>query len=143
MSALATGGLTAPPVDEGGILPADDALFVGAYCLFGIPLFALTLSKLAQFVVQRHVRHAERRAIEAPLRRVDFDLAASLCDDEGGLRLSDFVVLQMLRQGKLSLTAVRLMRARFNLLDRDASGRLSLEEATGMQVRRPGGHENP
>lgn len=52
VSALATGGLTAPPVNAAGILPADDAIFVGIFCLFGIPLFALTLSKAARILVQ-------------------------------------------------------------------------------------------
>lgn len=33
VSALATGGLTAPQVNADGILPADDSIFVGVYCL--------------------------------------------------------------------------------------------------------------
>ena len=52
VSALATGGLTAPPVNAQGILPADDAIFVGVYCLFGIPLFALALSKVPHVIVE-------------------------------------------------------------------------------------------
>eukprot|EP00585_Thalassiosira_rotula_P012458 CAMPEP_0196132366 /NCGR_PEP_ID=MMETSP0910-20130528/2023_1 /TAXON_ID=49265 /ORGANISM="Thalassiosira rotula, Strain GSO102" /LENGTH=352 /DNA_ID=CAMNT_0041391973 /DNA_START=2082 /DNA_END=3139 /DNA_ORIENTATION=- len=48
VSALATGGLTAPPVDPTtGILPTGPALFCGFYCLFGIPLMALTLGIFA------------------------------------------------------------------------------------------------
>eukprot|EP00934_Nitzschia_sp_Nitz4_P003197 Nitzschia sp. Nitz4//scaffold98_size77359//60977//61803//NITZ4_005556-RA/size77359-processed-gene-0.21-mRNA-1//1//CDS//3329560781//3187//frame0 len=48
VSALATGGLTAPPVDKNGTLPASAAIFCGVYCLFGIPLFALTLGHFAR-----------------------------------------------------------------------------------------------
>lgn len=99
VSALATGGLTAPPVNAEGILPADDAIFVGVFCLFGIPLFALALSKVARVLVERHVVAAEREAIATPLQRAEFDLAKNLCCQKNdGVHLSDFVVLQLLRQ---------------------------------------------
>ena len=130
VSALATGGLTAPPVDAQGIMPRDDALFVGTYCLFGIPLFALMLSKAARFFVESHVLEAEARSVATPMRRSEFELAKSLCTpDDNRVHLSDFLVLHLLRQGKMSIESIRLLRTQFELLDRDAMGALTLDQA--------------
>jgi hypothetical protein len=79
VSALATGGLTGvsadiiliidssicsenlkfiyifhlqPSVNSEGILPTEPAIFCGLYCLFGIPLFALTLGHFARLLVE-------------------------------------------------------------------------------------------
>lgn len=77
VSALATGGLTGvsadifenepyqsvskinlnliysqPSVNSKGILPTEPAIFCGLYCLFGIPLFALTLGHFARLLVE-------------------------------------------------------------------------------------------
>jgi hypothetical protein len=81
------GGLTAPSVDAvSGVMPRDDALFTGFYCLLGIPLFALTLGHFALVLVESHVVAAERRAIAAPLRPEEFALARSLCSGSGASR---------------------------------------------------------
>ena len=144
VSALATGGLTAPQVNPAdGILPADDSIFVGVYCLFGIPLFALMLSKVARLLVERHVVDAERRAIATPLAPAEFEMAKSLCTaDDGYVHLSDFVVLHLLRQGKVSFESIRLLRAQFGMLDRDRTGRLAVEEACGPHAG-PGASGQP
>ena len=76
---------------------------------------------------------AERKAIAAPMHPEEFELAKSLCTDDGVVHLSDFVVLHLLRQGKLDIDTIRLLRAQFELLDVDASGMLTLEEATRAQ----------
>merc|ERR1712146_507989 len=96
ISAMATGGLTAPPVAADGILPGDDAIFVGCYCLVGIPLFALALSKGARLVVQSHHQAAERRAIATPMRQAEFELAKSLFTDDDHVNLGEFMVLHLM-----------------------------------------------
>jgi len=130
VSALATGGLTAPPVDAAGAMPSADAIFVGTYCLFGIPLFTLMLAKLARVLVERHVIAAERRAIATRMRPDEFDLAKSLVTrDDGYVHLSDYLVLHLLRQGKISHDTVGLLRAQFDLLDVGGGGVLTLQQA--------------
>ena len=74
---------------------------------------------------------AERRAIATPLRRSEFELATLLTTDDGVVHLSDFIVLQLLRQGKITIETIRLVRAQFSMLDTDASGHLTTEQATG------------
>jgi len=131
ISALATGGLTAPPVNEQGILPARPAIFCGIYCLFGIPLFALTLGHFARVLVQHHVLSAEYSAIKRKLTPKEFDFAKRICTPGDNLmHLSDFIVLQLLRQGKITTEVVEMMRDIFERLDVDGDGKLTLERAT-------------
>jgi Ca2+-binding EF-hand superfamily protein len=130
VSALATGGLTAPDVNQDGILPAEPAIFCGVFCLLGIPLFALTLGHFARVLVSGHVAAMEASALTRPLSRAEFDLAKHLTTKDSVVHLSDFVVLQLLRQGKLSLEAIEVLKQNFELLDSDRSGTLTLKQAT-------------
>jgi Ca2+-binding EF-hand superfamily protein len=130
VSALATGGLTAPDVNPDGILPAGPAIFCGVFCLLGIPLFALTLGHYARVLVSGHVAAIEASALTRPLSGAEFDLAKHLTTRDSVVHLSDFVVLQLLRQGKLSLEAIEVLKENFELLDSDQSGTLTLEQAT-------------
>lgn len=130
VSALATGGLTAPPVDENGILPAGPAIFCGMYCLFGIPLFALTLGQFARVLVEGHIVEEEHAAITRPLSRSEFQFASKICSKDDAIHLSDFIVLQLFRQGKLSVESLEFMKRQFELFDKNQSGRLSWNEAT-------------
>ena len=50
------------------------------------------------------------------------------------MHLSDFVVLHLLRQGKITLEQIKMVRAQFELCDRDGLGRLTLEQATAGGV---------
>lgn len=144
VSALATGGLTAPPVNQDGILPAEPAIFCGLYCLFGIPLMAVTLGHFATTLVSKHVRRMEQYCLTRPMTSAEFELGQSLTrtktkartgrrrikKDENGLHFGDFVVLQLLRQGRLSKDNVETLRGVFERLDKDLRGVLMIEEAT-------------
>lgn len=130
VSALATGGLTAPEVNADGILPAEPAIFCGFYCLFGIPLFALTLGHFARALVSDHVTAMEEWALTRPLTMDEFDLASHLTTRDSKVHLSDFIVLQLLRQGKLSVEMVQVLKQNFEHLDVNKKGTLSLLQAT-------------
>jgi len=51
-----------------------------------------------------------------------------------GLRLSDFVVLQLLRQGKISIRTLDILKREFEMLDADNTGLLTLQEATSWST---------
>jgi Ca2+-binding EF-hand superfamily protein len=135
VSALATGGLTAPPVNSQGILPAAPAIFCGFYCLLGIPLMAVTLGHFARVLVAGHVAAMEEYALTRPMTATEYDIAKQnltvRTSHKGrGLHLGDFVVLQLMRQGKLSVETFQLLKKEFEILDKDQTGMLTLEEAT-------------
>ena len=46
------------------------------------------------------------------------------------MHLSDFVLLHLLRQGKVGIETLGLLKRQFAALDRDSSGTLTLAEAT-------------
>mmetsp|Transcript_26481 Transcript_26481/g.40495 ORF Transcript_26481/g.40495 Transcript_26481/m.40495 type:complete len:535 (-) Transcript_26481:15-1619(-) len=134
ISALATGGLTGPAVNDMGILPAEPAIFCGIFCLFGIPLFALTLGHFARFLVEGYVSAVEeklvRLSIAQPLEVTEFEYAKHLCTPHDPvLHLSDFIILQLLRQNKIDMRTVELIKAQFQALDVNRTGVLELEQA--------------
>ncbi|KAL3941395.1 MAG: hypothetical protein SGARI_000620 [Bacillariaceae sp.] len=137
VSALATGGLTAPQVNSNGILPAEPAIFCGFYCLFGIPLMVVTLSHFARVLVAGHVAAMERDALTRPFTAAEYNVAKqSLTHAKSrGLHLGDFVTLQMLRQGRLNIATFNALKNEFNILDKDRTGVLTLQEATTWNVR--------
>ncbi len=130
ISALATGGLTAPQVNAQGILPTKPSLFCGMYCLLGIPLFALTLGHFAKMWVKEHVAARERIALTRPMSPADYELAKHLTTQDSVVHLSDFIVLQLLRQGKLTQEGIEVLKQNFELLDTAKSGTLTLQQAT-------------
>lgn len=118
ISALATGGLTAPPVDKAtGILPTGPALFCGFYCLLGIPLMALTMATIARVLVERYIVDEELAAITQPLTPTECKFASkSLCSTDSAIHLSDYIVLQLMRQGKLSVESFEFMKRQYAIL---------------------------
>jgi Ca2+-binding EF-hand superfamily protein len=135
VSALATGGLTAPPVNSQGILPAEPAIFCGFYCLLGIPLMAVTLGHFARVLVSEHVTAMEEHALTRPITATEYNVAKQnltvrTSHSGRGLHLGDFVVLQLMRQGRLSVETFEVLKKEFEILDKDKTGMLSLEEAT-------------
>ena len=161
ISALSTGGLTAPPVNSDGILPAEPAIFCGLYCLFGIPLMAITFGHFARALVSDHVAEMEQWALTKPITATHYEIAKQYLINfretkttkdwysnypmksvfrqgrrQGnppswrGLRLSDFIVLQIFRQGRISVETIDILRKEFESLDRDQTGLLTLEDAT-------------
>ena len=119
ISALATGGLTAPPVDKStGILPPGTALFCGFYCLFGIPLMALTMATIARVLVEQYIVDEELAAITRPLTPAECKFASkSLCSTDSAIHLSDYIVLQLMRQGKLSVDSFDFMKRNYQIMD--------------------------
>ena len=138
ISALATGGLTGPAVNSYGILEAEPAIFCGIFCLFGIPLFALTLGHFARVLVSNHINAMERVALTKPLTQTEYNLAKHLTTpNDNEVHLSDFIVLQLLRQGRISEDTIHTLKDNFDLLDDNNTGTLSLEQATSTSSTTP------
>ncbi|KAG7336964.1 EF hand domain containing protein [Nitzschia inconspicua] len=139
VSALATGGLTAPRVNSEGILPAEPAIFCGLYCLLGIPLMAVTLGHFARALVSGQVAAMERDALTRPITATEYNVAKQNLTVRAsgaakGLNLGDFVVLQLMRQGRLSVQMFEVLKKEFEMLDKDQTGMLSLREATNCNL---------
>lgn len=131
VSALATGGLTAPPTNEDGVLPTGVAIFVGVFSLLGVPLFYLAMGHSAKLLIQSHLTDAEQRIIRTPLKPYEYSIATQLTSPHDDvIHLADFIVLQALRRGSTDVNTIQLMKKQFEAMDKDGDGALSFEEAT-------------
>jgi Ca2+-binding EF-hand superfamily protein len=137
ISALATGGLTAPQVNSEGILPAEPSIFCGIFCLIGIPLFALTLGHFAKALVKGHVSAMETNALTRPMSRVEYETAKHLTTKDSLVHLSDYIVMQLLRQGRITPETIKVLKENFELLDKEKNGALTPEQATSVFINHP------
>lgn len=134
VSALATGGLTAPPVNEDGVLPTGVAIFVGIFSLLGVPLFYLAMGHSAKLLIQGHLGKVEERIIQSPLKPYEYFIGSHLTSPSNDvIYLSDFIVLQFLRRGLTDINTIQMMRKQFEALDRNRDGVLDFEEATATR----------
>lgn len=98
-------------------------------------MFALTLSQFASLLIEKFVVEEEILSIKRPITRSEFQFASkSLCSDDIGIHLSDYIVLQLMRQGKLSVESFSFMKRYFKVLDTNRSGRLNWEEAQTIVI---------
>ena len=83
VGALATGGLEGPALNAAGTIPTGQALFVGLYCLSGIPIFAMALGQFAHVLVERHISEREHRVLARPISDDEYEFASQLVDHDG------------------------------------------------------------
>lgn len=69
-------------------------------------------------------------SISEPIDLTEFEYAKNLCSTDADIHLSDFVVLQLLRQGRVDIRMINMIKNQFNQLDKDCNGVLSFDEAT-------------
>ena len=60
----------------------------------------------------------------------EYETAMYLTTTDSTVRLSDFIVMQLLRQGKISPETVKVLKQNFDAIDTDSTGSLTLEQAT-------------
>jgi len=128
VGALSTGGLEGPALNAQGTIPDAQATFVAFYCLTGIPVFGMALGQFADFFVQRHLADKERKALERPITEDEFEFAQQLVSNDGKIDLSEFVVLELFRLGKLDGATIEMIKAEFKRLDKNGDGTLKKRE---------------
>ena len=96
---------------------------------------ACALGHFATTLVSKHVRRMDESALTQPITAADFDVAVHLTRTNAnsktaadGLRFGDYVLLQLLRQGRLSYHNLEAMRTEFESLDKNKNGVLHVED---------------
>jgi len=83
---------------------------------------ALTLGIFARVLVEGYIVEEELAAIARPLTQAEFAFASkSLCSRDDALHLSDYIVLQLMRQGKLNVGSFEFMKRQYRMLDQRGS----------------------
>jgi Ca2+-binding EF-hand superfamily protein len=131
IGALATGGLMAPTLGVTGTIPDSKALFVGLYCLTGIPIFAMALGRFANVLIGRHLAAREQASLSKPISEDEFEFASQLITNDGSIDLAEFIVLELYRTGKLDEASIGAIKAEFQRLDTDSDGTIRQSEILG------------
>ena len=90
----------------------------------------MTLGHFALALVQNHVSAMEAKALARPMSREEYETAMYLTTEDPRVHLSDFIVMQLLRQGRITPETITVLKQNFDLLDADRTGALTLEQAT-------------
>jgi len=113
VTACSTGGLMAPSNTKTGLL------FTGFFCLIGIPLYAIALSEIANFIVDRMLRSQAKEACMDASYKVTFNYADYIrhLGPEKNLDWPHFLQLELIRLGRIDKELLDKLRLRFNTLD--------------------------
>jgi hypothetical protein len=79
-----------------------------------------------------HVAAQEQRALSTPITEDEFEFAQQLVSNDGKIDLSEFVVLELYRLGKLDEGQLRAIKAEFQRLDKDRDGSIRKSEIVGL-----------
>ena len=140
VSALSSVGLETPhPSKETGFLRQDDAIFVGLYCLSGVPLMGIAMQSIASRVFTSK-RLGAVNYTTSKIEQTEYSDAAKILEMDRGssVGLPEFVVLEMLRLKKVDTSVLGELKKLFRRIDGDHDGTLTLEDLVqwGMLRRR-------
>ena len=81
---------------------------------------AVTLGLFARVLVEDFMVEEELASISKPLTREEYAFASkSLCSTDSAIHLSDYIVLQLMRQGKLSMESFEYIKREYQVIDSD------------------------
>lgn len=127
VSSCSTGGHWSIPND------ADDWVFglTGFFGALGVPIMGVAMASLAQLMLPGDDISAARDTILEPVTQEELRMLEQygLADKDGEIDKSEFIILSMVRLGN-DPALVDLISQRFNELDDDKSGSLSVAEIT-------------
>lgn len=125
VSSCSTGGHWAIPSDSATWMYA----LTGFMAAIGVPLMGIAMGSLAQFLIPGGDLEAAKESINEPVTEEELQMLQKygLTDDDGIIDKSEFVIMCMVRTG-VDPNLIELIMQRFNLLDDDKSGGLSLAE---------------
>ena len=129
---MSTAGLQAPNA-RGADGEIDDSVawFVAAFCVVGVPVFAVAVGSVAGVLLDDAVA---RRARGRPaLSDDDFDRVKGLSVDDGVVDFGEFLVLELVRIGKVDLETVLDVKATFDEIDVDGTATLDRAEVRRFQ----------
>jgi len=107
----------------GGLMPPSDTktgmLFTGFFCLIGIPLYAIALSEIANFILDKMLRSQAKEAVMDATYKVTLNYADYIryLGTDKNLDWPHFLQLELIRLGRIDRELLDKLRIRFNTLD--------------------------
>lgn len=108
-----------PPSDT-----KNGMLFTGFFCMIGVPLYAVFLSQIALFIIDRILRGQAKEAVKdasynCTLNYVDY---VRYLGPNAKLDWPHFLQLELIRLGRVDTELLNKLRCRFNELDSSNKG---------------------
>jgi len=124
ISALSTAGIVATKTVE------SDAhvIFVGFFCLIGVPLYAFMLGSFANLLTERYMEQQTTTKLNTALTTAESAFLAHLAGADGNseVDLAEYTELQLLRLGVVDRDTLNMIKDHFRKLDRHNEGRLKV-----------------
>ena len=136
LSQLSAAG-TVTPVCEGEETNCDIGMLRGIlnslFLWFGHPVFVYVIGQFAGIVVEEAVLEQERAKMRKPLTNEEYNFVVSIngvaqSPCKGTIDLPEFVIMQLMRLGRLSKDEISDITSLFQSLDKDGSGEINRQE---------------
>jgi hypothetical protein len=103
---------------------------MGLYLLFGVPIYAITVSQWARRFFADVAQEREDQIMSRPIEDVQFLYAASILSGEGSetLVLGEYIFLELMRLGLVDQERIEDLKTKFYELDPHSKGELDLSD---------------
>ena len=97
---------------------------MGVFMMIGVPLYALTLGKVASIVGDFSLQQHHLKLLNSPIGEEEFIFACNVLSPAGSdtLVCGEFILLQLMRSGIIDADSVQDLKDRFETLDVDKRG---------------------
>ena len=130
VTTLSTAGLQSPYCEAGYAhtcnIPSITALTMGFFMMFGIPVYAVALGKVAQAALEYSNRQFHLRLLNTPITRGQLNFVSKAFSPSSGesLACSDYILLELMRCGFVKADDVCSLKKRVDELERRKVGYL-------------------
>mmetsp|Transcript_46743 Transcript_46743/g.69141 ORF Transcript_46743/g.69141 Transcript_46743/m.69141 type:complete len:378 (+) Transcript_46743:155-1288(+) len=139
LTAMSTGGLQSASLDpencrnyetigKSCFLYPGEAIFIGIYCIVGVPLYGAILGKIAEVFLKRWARNREEEIIASTLSKEDEAKSQLFIEDTNTTSWNEFLIMKLVAMDKVDIETLTTLKQVFEHSDKDHSGSLSIEE---------------
>ena len=139
ITSCATAGLQTPACswfDENGVCVISDkrGFLMGTYLLIGVPIYTATMAQFIKYLFETYLRASERKIFEHPLSLEEFEHAGAIFSGSSkeGLKFNSFVLLELIRLGRLDWDEIEVVKKKFEVLDTNFSGFIEIGDSTDL-----------
>lgn len=100
-------------------------VFMGLYCMIGVPLFGLNVGQFSSYFIDGYIEAETHRKLHRPVTREEFNMVKTISGGgDDTIDKQEFFVLEMIRLGKTDLSQVEKIKAEFDKHDTSNDGQI-------------------
>mmetsp|Transcript_54846 Transcript_54846/g.158657 ORF Transcript_54846/g.158657 Transcript_54846/m.158657 type:complete len:415 (+) Transcript_54846:83-1327(+) len=131
IAALSTAGIVATKTVAGDA----HVIFVGFYCLIGVPLYAMMLGSFANLLTEHYIEKKTTQKLNENLTEAETAFLAHLAGTDGNdeVNLAEYTELQLLRLGIVDRDTLHQIKSQFSKMDNEAKGKVKMRDFVHAQ----------